>query len=233
MDAALLHLVGVHLARDRVVHLARLFGFQRPHGAGSAASQHLGKLLLQLRSSVSSTNPSPGGGTAPGYWRVGATSSESAATTASQSARPGGAPAALTPFERARTAFTTDCTSGEQRWARLTPSASVLGQTARGGPRKMSASYLWLLRTGVRDNPSRKHLEAIAAFFAVPINYFFDDALAAEMDADLQLVRALRKVPVRELALRAAELSPEGLDEVAHIVEHVRRLEGLPHNTHS
>jgi hypothetical protein len=97
----------------------------------------------------------------------------------------------------------------------------------------MSASYLWLLRTGVRDNPSRKHLEAIAAFFAVPMNYFFDDALAAEIDADLQLVRALRTVPVRELAMRAAELSPEGLDEVAHIVEHVRRLEGLPHNVHS
>ena len=103
------------------------------------------------------------------------------------------------------------------------------GIRAGGGPRKMSASYLWLLRTGVRDNPSRKHLEAIAGFFAVPVNYFFDDALAAEIDADLALVRALRHAPVRQLALRAADLSPEGLEEVAHIVEHVRKLEGLPH----
>ena len=97
----------------------------------------------------------------------------------------------------------------------------------------MSASYLWLLRTGVRDNPSRKHLEAIAAFFNVPVNYFFDDAVVAEIDADLELVRALRKAPVRDLALRAADLSPGGLEEVAHIVEHVRRLEGLRDEAHS
>ena len=41
----------------------------------------------------------------------------------------------------------------------------------------MSGTYLWLLRTGVRNNPSRRMLEAIAVFFGVPVAYFFDDTV--------------------------------------------------------
>src|SRR2546427_7968433 len=35
---------------------------------------------------------------------------------------------------------------------------------ARGGP-TVSATYLWQLRKGLRDNPTKKHLEALADFF--------------------------------------------------------------------
>ncbi len=97
----------------------------------------------------------------------------------------------------------------------------------QGGPRKMSPTYLWQLRTGLRDNPSRRHLEALAAFFGVPVTYFFDDVVTAQIDADLDLVRALRDAPIRTIAVRAADLSPEGLSAIADMVEHVRRLEGL------
>lgn len=31
-----------------------------------------------------------------------------------------------------------------------------------------SAAYLWQLRTGRRDNPTKRHLEALAGFFQVP-----------------------------------------------------------------
>jgi transcriptional regulator with XRE-family HTH domain len=37
----------------------------------------------------------------------------------------------------------------------------------------VSGTYLWLLRTGQRDNPTMKHLIAIARFFGVPPTYFF------------------------------------------------------------
>jgi len=102
------------------------------------------------------------------------------------------------------------------------------GIRAQGGPKKMSATYLWLLRTGVRDNPSRKHLEAIAVFFGVPVSYIFDEAVTAQIDAELELVRALRDAPVRQIAVRAADLSSEGLSAIADMVEHVRRIEGIP-----
>jgi hypothetical protein len=60
-------------------------------------------------------------------------------------------------------------------------------------------------------------------------NYFFDDATAAEVEAELELVVALRRTPVRRIAVRAADLSAESLAAIAGMIEHVRRLEGLPH----
>ena len=96
-----------------------------------------------------------------------------------------------------------------------------------GGP-SISPTYLWQLRTGRRLNPSMRQIEAIARFFGVPVTYFSNDEAAARIDAELDFVAALRDVSVRQIALRAAGLSPQGLAAVAEIVEQVRRLEGLP-----
>lgn len=98
---------------------------------------------------------------------------------------------------------------------------------SQGGP-TISATYLWLLRKGQRDNPTKKHLEALADFFGVPPAYFFDDEAAARIDVQLDLLTALRDAPVRQLALRASGLSTESLATIAEMVERVRQLEGLP-----
>jgi transcriptional regulator with XRE-family HTH domain len=92
---------------------------------------------------------------------------------------------------------------------------------------RTSASYLQVLRTGVRINPSIKHLHGLCAFFGVPIEYFFDEDLARQLDAQLKLAASLRDPAVRGLATRAAGLSAEALDSLTRMVEHVRRLEGL------
>ena len=96
-----------------------------------------------------------------------------------------------------------------------------------GGP-TISATYVWQLRKGLRDNPTKKHLEALADFFGVSPVYFFDDAAAARIDAELELLAALRDTGVRQLALRAHGLSPASLTTLAHMIERVRELEGLP-----
>ncbi|MCK8679567.1 MULTISPECIES: helix-turn-helix domain-containing protein [Streptomyces] len=98
---------------------------------------------------------------------------------------------------------------------------------AQGGP-TISATYLWQLRKGLRDNPTKRHLEALAGFFGVPPAYFFDDAEAERIDAELALLAALRDAPVRQIALRARGLSPKSLDAIRDMVDHVRALEGLP-----
>jgi transcriptional regulator with XRE-family HTH domain len=98
---------------------------------------------------------------------------------------------------------------------------------ARGGP-TISATYLWQLRKGLRDNPTKRHLEALADFFGIPPAYFFDDAVTARIDAELRLLAALRDGSVRQIALRAAGLSPESLGAIAEMIERVRQLEGLP-----
>lgn len=97
----------------------------------------------------------------------------------------------------------------------------------RGGP-TVSATYLWQLRKGLRDNPTKKHLEALADFFGVSPAYFFDDEAAARIEAELDVLAALRDASVRQIALRAFGLSPQSLETIAEMVERVRQLEGLP-----
>jgi len=98
---------------------------------------------------------------------------------------------------------------------------------ARGGP-TISATYLWQLRRGLRDNPTKHHLEALADFFGVSPAYFFDESAVERIDAELDLLAALRDASVRHLALRAFGLSPESLRAITEIVDNVRKLEGLP-----
>src|SRR3954471_14622646 len=78
----------------------------------------------------------------------------------------------------------------------------------QGGP-TISATYLWQLRKGLRDNPTKRHLEALAGFFGVPPAYFFDNEAALRINAERDLLVALRDSPVRQLALRAFGLSSD------------------------
>ena len=99
-----------------------------------------------------------------------------------------------------------------------------------GGP-TISATYLWQLRKGIRDNPTRNHLAALARFFGVSPAYFFDDDAAEVVDAQLSLLAAMRDASVRSVALRAAGLSVESLAAVQVMIDHARRLEGLESNS--
>lgn len=101
----------------------------------------------------------------------------------------------------------------------------------RGGA-DISASYLNMLRTGRKTNPTMRHLEALAGFFGVPAAYFFDDAATAQVNEELRRLAQLREVKealespeVAALAVKARGLSPGGLQQLAGIIDHVRRLE--------
>lgn len=98
--------------------------------------------------------------------------------------------------------------------------------TTAGEP--ISGSYIWLLRKGRRDNPTIRHLEALAKFFGVPPAYFFDDETTAAVESDLALVVAMKDLGVRDVALRTAGLAPQSLAMITEVIERVRQLEGLP-----
>jgi transcriptional regulator with XRE-family HTH domain len=95
-----------------------------------------------------------------------------------------------------------------------------------GGP-TISATYLWQLRKGIRDNPTMKHMQALSGFFGVPPSYFFDETTATQVDADLELLTAMRDTAVRDVALRVAGLSAETLSALSAVIERARQLEGL------
>ncbi|GGM61091.1 XRE family transcriptional regulator [Longimycelium tulufanense] len=95
---------------------------------------------------------------------------------------------------------------------------------ARGGP-TISAAYLWQLRKGLRDNPTKNHLEALAGFFGVPVAYFFDDEQARIVDEEIEFLQAMRDAEVRDVALRTMRLSPEARRSVAAIIAELGRYE--------
>jgi transcriptional regulator with XRE-family HTH domain len=103
----------------------------------------------------------------------------------------------------------------------------VSAAIARDQDISVSASYLWYLRTGQRDNPTFKHLNALAKFFGVPPAYFFDDATTIQVEAELALLTAMQDAGVRDVALRASGLSAKSLDTITDMITRVRELEGL------
>jgi transcriptional regulator with XRE-family HTH domain len=92
----------------------------------------------------------------------------------------------------------------------------------------ISGTYLWYLRRGDRDNPTKKHLEVLARFFDVSPAYFFDDEVSAGVATELVRLYGLTDTQVRRVALRLDGLSPRSLQTVADLIDRVRELEGLP-----
>ncbi|OMB91417.1 XRE family transcriptional regulator [Mycobacterium colombiense] len=92
----------------------------------------------------------------------------------------------------------------------------------------ISPAYLWQLRSGLKTNPTVVHLRAIADYFGVPPSYLIDRGTDPAIDAQLNLLQALRDNGVRDLAARASGLTPQALDSLAAIVDHLRELERLP-----
>ncbi len=93
--------------------------------------------------------------------------------------------------------------------------------------RAISGTYLWELATGKKSNVTLDHLEALAEFFGVPLEYFVNDGTAAKVNAQLALASALGDAQVRNLALRANGLSAASLEALLAMVDEVRRLQDL------
>jgi ESX-1-secreted protein regulator len=99
---------------------------------------------------------------------------------------------------------------------------------AAAGARVVSGTYLWLLRTGQRDNPTMRHLIALARFFGVSPTYFFPDDAMQQAAVPAALATALRDDKMREMALRAAGLSDRSLRAITEMIRNARAVEGLP-----
>lgn len=102
----------------------------------------------------------------------------------------------------------------------------VAGGIEQAGGPTISPTYLMYLRKGQRTNPSLQHVEAIATFFGVPPAYFLDEATTGRVAGEVELVAALQDAGLREVALRMADLSAEGLAAIKDMVDQVRRAEG-------
>lgn len=62
----------------------------------------------------------------------------------------------------------------------------VAAEIGRASGVTISQSYIWQLRKGRKDNPTLKHLQALADFFGVPAAYFFDSEVTARVNDQLR-----------------------------------------------
>jgi transcriptional regulator with XRE-family HTH domain len=108
--------------------------------------------------------------------------------------------------------------------------AEAVNQAAGG--RVISSTYVWQLRTGRRDNPTQRHLSALAAFFGVSPLYFFGETEADRGAVPPELVAALKDDDVRDMALRATGLSERSLRAIRDMIESARAVEGLTVEDH-
>lgn len=106
--------------------------------------------------------------------------------------------------------------------------AKAIQKTSGGESRGLTASAIQQLRTGVKKNPTRHTIKALADFFGVPAGYFFDEATTERAKAEIRLLAAMRDQDVRKVALRANGLSVDSLKMLSTVIEQARRLEGLP-----
>lgn len=99
----------------------------------------------------------------------------------------------------------------------------------RGG--SISDVYIWQLRTGRRTNPTKDHIEALAAFFGVRPAFFFDSDTADRTTADLRTLDALRGMGVEQVSLRTVlahrGLSTASQEIIQQLVDRCAELEGL------
>ena len=109
-----------------------------------------------------------------------------------------------------------------------TPGDVAAAINTEAGEDVISSQYIWLLRTGRRDNPTYKHLIAISRFFGVSPMFFFEESETERGTIPAEVSVALQDDAVRDLALRAAGLSEHSLKAISDMVDSARSLQGQP-----
>ena len=97
----------------------------------------------------------------------------------------------------------------------------------------ISQSYIWQLRKGKKDNPTLRHLQALADFFGVPAAYFFDNEVADRVTEQLDTLAQEQNRrahsgahhEVTLMAMRAGELSAQRRQQVMDLLDVVYQLE--------
>lgn len=74
----------------------------------------------------------------------------------------------------------------------------------------ISAAYIGELRRGVASDPRTSHVRALATVFGVNSGYFVDDVAARRIQEQLTLLSELRRMDVKQVALRQV-LADNGL----------------------
>ncbi|WP_067128742.1 helix-turn-helix domain-containing protein [Microtetraspora malaysiensis] len=100
-------------------------------------------------------------------------------------------------------------------------------RAASRGEVTLSAASLSKIERDVTEEPSLRHLTAIAKFFGVPVTYFVDDVAGEQMYESMAALIAFRNSKVRDIAAHMATLPEESLDGFLTLVRAARQALGV------
>jgi transcriptional regulator with XRE-family HTH domain len=110
--------------------------------------------------------------------------------------------------------------------------ADKINLAANGTPGAptISAAYVGELRRGVATDPRTSHVQALARAFGVDSAFFVDDHTTRRVQEQITLLNELRRLDVRQVALRRV-LADSGLSQtsaalVEQMVARLREVEG-------
>ncbi len=100
---------------------------------------------------------------------------------------------------------------------------------ASGGA--LTRVYLWKLRTGRATNPGLSVVKAIADFFGVGVDYFFEES-PRKTTPPTDLVEQVSKNGLAtQIAMRSTKLDEEGKKKVLEMIDYILSLSGKPGST--
>ena len=76
----------------------------------------------------------------------------------------------------------------------------VANAIAGQGGAPLSANYIWMLRKGLRDNPTVRAVESLARFFDVPTAYFFDSDVEVRANYQLHVAAQVIEIAMEAMA---------------------------------
>ncbi|MET8682100.1 helix-turn-helix transcriptional regulator [Streptomyces sp. NPDC004647] len=91
----------------------------------------------------------------------------------------------------------------------------------------LSTTAIGYLRTG-RNRPSLETAARLAGFFGVPLDFFRNDEIAAQVQAELADLAAIRDHRARRILRRSAGLPAAMQAAVEQIIDEYRKAAGLP-----
>ena len=95
-------------------------------------------------------------------------------------------------------------------------------------PGAMTAAHINQLVRGRQPHPRIHYVEALASFFGVPMNYFFDDDVAARINDQIAEVSAWRDKEARRIAERVVELNSRDRKAVTNLIDSLREYDQQP-----
>lgn len=85
----------------------------------------------------------------------------------------------------------------------------------------ISANYIWMLRSGRRDNPTLRHIEGLAQFFGVSPAFLSDTDEAEHARAQLDKISDIAASGVQHVGMRGGHVDDTTLDTIHALMQQV------------